>query len=279
MAVHPRTNAVRCSNSNLQIVHAQPGNMRHLKPCTGTLGNHGFMDTHPDKQAERERIKDVYRRWHGGAALDRYAWHRPDILQQVAARSRVFAALLCDTVGGDLSGLRVLDVGCGSGGFLRQLIDWGADPARLTGTELQQDRLDQARRVTAGNVQWRLGTLDTMGLRGFDLVSAQTVFSSILDPALRRELADQMWRALRPGGWCLVFDFRYDNPRNRNVRKLTRAELDGFWPGTSSRYRSLLLAPPLHRLLAHGPWMVSDLLAAVAPPLRSHFMYMVQKGG
>jgi SAM-dependent methyltransferase len=236
------------------------------------------MDAHTNKQAEQDRIKDVYRRWHGGAALDRYAWHRREILQQVAARSRAFADLLSESMGGDLSSLRVLDVGCGTGGFLRQLIDWGADPARLTGTELQQDRLDHARRSTAGGVNWRLGTLDTMGLHGYDLVSAQTVFSSILDAALRRELAGQMWRALRPGGWCLVFDFRYDNPRNPNVRKVTRAELDAFWPGERSRYRTLMLAPPIHRLLAPMPWMVSDLLAAVAPPLRSHFMYMVQKG-
>lgn len=236
------------------------------------------MDANTDKQAEQDRIKDVYRRWHGGAALDRYAWHRPEILQQVAARSRVFAALLSESVGGDLSGLRVLDVGCGTGGFLRQLIDWGADPAKLTGTELQQDRLDHAQRCTAGGVSWRLGTLDTMGLRGFDLVTTQTVFSSILAAELRRELAAQMWRALRPGGWVLVFDFRYDNPRNPNVRKVTRAELDAFWPGARSRYRSLMLAPPIHRLLARAPWMVSDLLTAVAPPLRSHFMYMVQKG-
>jgi SAM-dependent methyltransferase len=253
--------------------------MSSLKPWGSTPCDHALMDTHTDKQAEQDRIKDVYRRWHGGAALDRYAWHRPEILQQVAARSRAFAALLSETVGGDLSALRVLDVGCGTGGFLRQLIDWGADPARLTGTELQQDRLDYARRFTAGDVSWRLGTLDSMGLRGFDLVTAQTVFSSVLDPGLRRALAEQMWRALRPGGWALVFDFRYDNPRNRNVRKVTRAELAAWWPGERSRYRTLLLAPPIHRLLARVPWMASDLLAAVAPPLRSHFMYMVQKGG
>lgn len=237
------------------------------------------MNAHTSKQAEQDRIKDVYRRWHGGAALDRYAWHRPEILQQVAARARTFAPLLSDTVGSDLSSLRVLDVGCGTGGFLRQLIDWGADPANLTGTELQQDRLERARHVTAGAVSWRLGSLDTLGLRGFDLVSAQTVFSSILDPGLRHELAAQMWRALRPGGWCLVFDFRYDNPRNPNVRKVTRAELDAYWPGERRRYRTLMLAPPIHRLLAHAPWMVADLLAAAVPPLRSHFMYMVQKGG
>jgi SAM-dependent methyltransferase len=237
------------------------------------------MSAHIDNQAEEERIKHVYREWHGGAALARYAWYRPEIQQQVAARSRAFAALLSHTVGGDLSGLRVLDVGCGTGGFLRQLIDWGADPANLTGTELQEDRLEYARRFTAGGVTWHVGTLDSMRLRGYDLVTAQTVFSSILDPGLRRELAAQMWRALRPGGWCLVFDFRYDNPRNQNVRKVTRAELDAFWPGERRRYRSLMLAPPIHRLLAGAPYLASEILTAVAPVLRSHFMYMVQKPG
>ena len=86
-----------------------------------------------------------------------------------------------------------------------------------------------------------------------------------------------MWRTLRPGGWCLVFDFRYDNPRNRNVRKVTRAELQAWWPGTEQRYRSLVLAPPIHRLLAVAPYMVSELLTALAPVLRSHFMYVVRK--
>jgi hypothetical protein len=83
-----------------------------------------------------------------------------------------------------------------------------------------------------------------------------------------------MWQALRPGGWCLVFDFRYDNPRNRNVRKVTRAELDAWWPGDGQRYRSLVLAPPIHRLLVSTPHLVCELRTALAPVLRSHFMYM-----
>ena len=57
------------------------------------------------------------------------------------------------------------------------------------------------------------------------------------------------------------------------------AELDAYWPGERRRYRTLMLAPPIHRLLARAPWMMADLLSTVAPPLRSHFMYMVQKGG
>jgi len=237
------------------------------------------MEPQSSQQAEQERIAHVYRSWHGGAALARYAWHRPEILQQVAARARGFADLLSNTVGSDLAALQVLDVGCGTGGFLRQMIDWGATPSKLTGTELQNDRLEHARRCTAQGVQWHLGTLDVLPQAGYDLVTAQTVFSSVLDPGLRGALAAQMWGALRPGGWCLVFDFRYDNPRNRNVRKVTRAELQRWWPGEGARYRSLMLAPPIHRLLAGAPHMVSELLTACAPMLRSHFMYVIRKPG
>ena len=82
-------------------------------------------------QAEHERINHVYRQWHGGAALARYAWHRPEIVHQSAQRARVLSKLLATTVGPDLSTLRALDVGCGDGLFLRQLIDWGATPGGL----------------------------------------------------------------------------------------------------------------------------------------------------
>ena len=239
------------------------------------------MDTHnaPSAPSEQERLAQVYRQWHGGGALPRYAWHRPEVLQQGAARARTFAAMFGRTVGHDLAPLRVLDVGCGSGKFLRQLIDWGARPANLTGTELLPDRLEAARAVTAGQVQWHLGELETVAGGGFDLITAHTVFSSVPDDATRAALAAAMWHKLRPGGWCLVFDFRYNNPRNPHVRKVTRAELARLFPGREACYRSLLLAPPLARLMSRLPPLVSDILVALAPPLRSHFVFMARKGG
>jgi SAM-dependent methyltransferase len=235
------------------------------------------MNAQIDQQAEQDRIASVYRGWHGGAALARYAWHRPDIVYQHAMRTRVLSRLLARTVGTDLGKVRVIDVGCGTGAFLRQLIDWGATPANLLGTELQQDRLELARPRSAPDVKWHCGALNALPAASADLVSAQTVFSSILDPELRQRHAADMWRVLKPGGWCLVFDFRYNNPRNPHVRKLTRAELDGYWPGHRQQYETLLLVPPVGRALAGMPALVSEALAALAPPLRSHFMYMVQK--
>jgi len=235
------------------------------------------MDTHLDRKTEQERLSRVYRGWHGGAALARYAWHRPDIVYQQAMRLRVLSRLLATTVGTDLGKINVVDVGCGSGGFLRQLIDWGATPAKLTGTELQQDRLDLAQPRSAPGVHWHCGPLSALPAAGVDLVSAQTVMSSILDPDLRQRLAADMWRLLRPGGWCLVFDFRYNNPRNPHVRKVMRDELDSYWPGQRRHYQTLLLAPPVGRALAALPALCTETLAALAPPLRSHFIYMVQK--
>jgi len=251
--------------------------MRTRKPWRIQAGEDEGMDAQLDGQAESDRIARVYRGWHGGAALARYAWHRPEIAVQGAMYTRTLSRMLAATVGTDLGRLHVVDVGCGSGRFLRQLIDWGATPTQLAGTELQPDRLELARARTVAGVHWHCGPLTALPTASADLVSAQTVLSSILDPELRQQLAADMWRVLKPGGWCLVFDFRYNNPRNPHVRKVTRAELDGFWPGQRQQYRTLLLAPPIGRALAPLPPLVSETLAALAPPLRSHFFYMVQK--
>ncbi len=200
-------------------------------------------------------------------------------MEGAASQNRVIGRLLASTVGPDLSDLRVLDVGCGTGGFLRQLIGWGAEPGKLAGTEYQEDRLEEARRRTASAVHWHLGDLDFAGPETFDLVTVNTVFSSILDDSVRSALAREMWRVLKPGGWCLILDFRYNNPANPNVRKVTRSQLNAYWPAAAQRYQTLQLAPPIARRLARAPRLATELLVTLVPPLRSHFVYMARKGG
>ncbi|SHH02682.1 class I SAM-dependent methyltransferase [Massilia sp. CF038] len=238
------------------------------------------MDPQPDpSSSEQERIRAVYRNWLAQERIAAYAWHRPDIMEQDNTRHRVAGAMLADTLGPDLSQTRIVDVGCGSGGFLRQLIDWGADPHRLAGTEYQPERLSQARLRTAPGVHWHLGDLDFAPDNSFELAVANTVFSSILEPAQRARLAAEMWRAVMPGGWCMVFDFRYNNPRNPHVQRLDWRQLQSFWPSRISRHQTLLLAPPIARRLAGAPRLLSEVLVTFAPVLRSHFIYMARKPG
>ncbi|CCK78977.1 methyltransferase, type 11 [Desulfobacula toluolica Tol2] len=227
---------------------------------------------------EVKRIQRVYAERDASGRKALYEWHRPEIIQQDAARRRIAATLLANTIGRDISKVRVLDVGCGSGTFLRTLVEWGAYPENLVGTELLTDRLKKAQQCSAPGIDWHIGELDFAESDRFDLVVTNTVFSSILDKAIRTQLATDMWRVLKPGGWIMVFDFRYNNPSNRKVRKVTRQELRGYWPAIDERYQTLLLAPPIARRLASAPYLISELLTGFIPLLRSHFIYMAQKG-
>jgi 2-polyprenyl-3-methyl-5-hydroxy-6-metoxy-1,4-benzoquinol methylase len=69
---------------------------------------------------ESDRIRSVYAKRDDKKHL--YVWHRPEIIYQEGEKNAVIAALLSKNHSFDLSESRVLDVGCGTGGFLRTLV-------------------------------------------------------------------------------------------------------------------------------------------------------------
>ena len=208
---------------------------------------------------------------------NRYTWHQPDVRYQEAIKWRMLSTALRMAIGENIADKSWLDVGCGSGSFLRLLVEWGAAPDKLLGTEFLDDRLERARTISPAGIRWHLGGLDFDGGDGFDLVSAHTVFSSVLDNGERQELANAMWEKVRPGGWLLIFDFRYNNPRNPNVRKVTQKELEKWWPASDRLFCTGLLAPPLARLLIKQNYILAEILTSIFPFLRSHFVFMARK--
>ena len=89
----------------------------------------------PDQ--EEERIRQVYARRDASGKTALYYWQRQDVIYMVYRDRAVLArALQCLGIN-DLSPLHVLDVGCGSGGWLRLLLEWGASPERLHGVDLR----------------------------------------------------------------------------------------------------------------------------------------------
>jgi hypothetical protein len=98
----------------------------------------------------------------------------------------------------------------------------------------------------------------------------------VLDPEIRRRLASEIVRVLSPGGALLWYDFRFDNPRNRNVRGIGRRALRQLFPDLRGQIRSVTLAPPLTRLLTPSNHWLAVTLEAL-PFLRTHLLGVLVK--
>jgi ubiquinone/menaquinone biosynthesis C-methylase UbiE len=226
---------------------------------------------------ELRRITAVYSERIQAGVIARYSLLRPGELLMAQHRERRLLRLLCNNGVFDLTHFRILEVGCGRGHRLLDCVRWGARPQNLTGVDIMKPLLLEARSNLPA-VSFILASASGLPFADaqFDAVTQFTVFSSILDAEMRRAVAQEMWRVLRPGGFVLWYDFRYPNPRNKDVRPVGRREIIKLFPEASINIHSLTLAPPISRALA--PWsMFTCEAAALLPFLRTHYAALIRK--
>jgi ubiquinone/menaquinone biosynthesis C-methylase UbiE len=112
--------------------------------------------------------------------------------------------------------------------------------------------------------------------QSLDIVYVSTVFSSLLDDAYQRRLAEAIWRWLKPGGAVLWYDFTVDNPRNCDVRGVPLARLRALFPQGRLRHRRVTLAPPLARAVTRVHPALYTAFNAL-PWLRTHVLAWIDK--
>jgi len=227
--------------------------------------------------AERETAAVAERYARRGDA-GRYSMLRPDVWQAVQERQRAMLGLFARSGLHDLSGLKLLEVGCGAGGNLLELLRLGFAPQQLSGIELLPERLALARAVLPESLPLLAGdALDApVPAQSLDIVFVSTVFSSLLDDAYQQRLADAMWAWLKPGGAVLCYDFTIDNPRNPDVRGVPLARLRALFPQGRITHRRVTLAPPLARAVTRiHPGLYGWFNAL--PVLRTHVLAWIAK--
>jgi ubiquinone/menaquinone biosynthesis C-methylase UbiE len=177
----------------------------------------------------------------------------------------------------ELGGMSVLEIGCGIGGILPYLTELGADPAFMYGIDLQDERIASAQ---AQHPAMHFQVADAAALpfedERFHIVVAFTVFSSILDPALRKQVAREIQRVLARPGLLLWYDMRWPNPGNPHIRPVSQAELAELFPGAVIEVRPHTLMPPLARRLA-GRWPKLCQRLARMPLFCSHLFGSIRK--
>ena len=233
------------------------------------------MDT--PLKIERDRVLHEYERRRRVIKRDRYAPWSPAIQFLNFSRLRAAALLLRKVQRFPAEGSRCLDLGCGSLGWLGDLLNWGMSLRDLHGIDLSIERIATAHRrlpevdLVVGDaalLPWRDHT--------FRLVIASTVFSSVIDLSVRRRIAGEIMRVLTPGGTVIIYDFLYDNPRNPNVKRITRDGLRALFPGFNATMKRVTLAPPLLFRIAPKSWFVATLLETL-PFLRTHILAIMLK--
>lgn len=212
------------------------------------------------------------------AVGDRYSLLQPDVWHTVQERQRAMLGLFARLGWSDLAQRRLIEVGCGAGDNLLELLRLGFLPEHLSGVELLPERFAQARARLPSALLLHEGDASALALpeRSVHAVFASTVFSSLLDDAFQQRLADAMWRWVQPGGGVLWYDFTIDNPRNRDVRGVPLARLRALFPEARVQARRVTLAPPLARRVCR---VHPSLYTAfnLVPALRTHLLAWLAK--
>lgn len=131
------------------------------------------------------------------------------------------------TLGLDVTSARVLEVGSGYGDGLRPLLLTGFLPRQLTGIDLMPERLAIATTRLPG-MTFIHG--DAADLRphfddaSLDLVTEQFCFCHIPSIDVKKRIASEMLRVVRPGGFIMVHDWRLHAP-SRGIYGINQARI------------------------------------------------------
>jgi SAM-dependent methyltransferase len=222
---------------------------------------------------EASGVEEFYRDHLGRADVRRrWAPDNPGNARAYQEREDVLGALLPKPV----RGLRVVEVGCGSGGVLAAWLRRGGDPADVLGVDLLEFRLREAKERHP-EIAFAVARGDALPVAtaSADVVLAYTLFSSVLDRGVAAAIAREMDRVLRPGGLVVLYDFRVSRPGSR-TRGIRASEIAAMFPGYASRSRLVTLLPPLARRLGRATPVLYGPLSRL-PLLRTHRLALLRK--
>jgi SAM-dependent methyltransferase len=226
---------------------------------------------------EIERIKAAYEKRKGEEKGRLYSYFNQANLFVIHQRERALIHALKELRLTDLWDRKILDIGCGSGGFLREFVTYGAKPKNLYGIDLLEERIEKARELNP-NIDYRCKDASNLPYedRFFDIVMQFTVFTSILDAGMKEKIASGMLRVLKADGTIIWYDYYVNNPWNPDVKGVKKKEISHLFPNCKISLKRVTLAPPLGRVLVPFSVILCSFLEKV-PLLCTHYLGWIQK--
>lgn len=176
---------------------------------------------------------------------------------------------------------KVLDVGCGGGTNLASLLHYGITPEQLYGIDLMPSRIEEAQSKYP-NISFHCCDASKAPFEDgfFDLITESTMFLQLPSETLAEDIAAEMIRLVKPGGYIMLTDWRYDFWRpgytGLPMRRIKRLFLVGTETKVVRREHGPLL-PPLGRFLSAYAGPLYFLLHALLPILAGQMTTVLQK--
>ena len=129
-----------------------------------------------------------------------------------------------------ISEAKILEIGAGQGNNVATFLEAGFKKENTFANELLQERLValQSKVLQQNIFSGNAITID-YNLK-FNCIYQSTVFTSILNEEDRKHLAEKMWSILEKNGVIFWYDFIYNNPKNKQVKKVTMEEIRLLFP-------------------------------------------------
>jgi len=226
---------------------------------------------------EIEEIKKRYERRKLLSENTRYSYFNKGNLFIVQEKQRKLLDLLHRQGFRSLKKMKILEVGCGNGGWLRDFVQWGAHSENLYGIDLLKDRIEEAKKINP-NFNFLCANAEKLDFddKSFDIVIVATCFTSILDAKMKKNIAREILRVVKIGGIILWYDFRFDNPWNPDVKGIEKKEIKELFGDCDYNFNLTTLLPPLTRRLAPLSLLACELLAKI-PFLKTHYLVVIKK--
>jgi ubiquinone/menaquinone biosynthesis C-methylase UbiE len=235
------------------------------------------LQTGDSAMTEEERILIAYQKRTQGSADDRYSWFNPATAFHLHEQEQAVLNLLKRHGLTDLKNRAILEVGCGGGAELGNFLKYGATPSKIHGVDLIPERVaDCRRRHPDFNIREAGADRLPFDDASFDLVCQFVMFTSILDPFMRRDVAAEMLRVLKPDGLIIWYDYFISRPGNGDVRGVSKREILSLFSGCHIKFKRVSLAPPLARAVVPRSRLAAYLLGRI-PLLRTHYLVAIRK--
>lgn len=232
------------------------------------------------------RIKKVYSsKGFWGPATHNYAIKPIFALENLI--NLELAKVLQTILPADKSRFRVLEIGCGWGRYLNYLLQFGIPAENLYGLDLNRSFIDYARKQNS-SINFCCSAAHEANLPSakFDLILCMTLFSSILDSGVRKQIYNNMLKSIAPGGHIIICDINESyscgkiNSQGENItfiRAVSRKEIINALKGNCSILQNINLGISKRVLSLFNSNRVIICLIAAFRLFTTHYLLVLRK--